>query len=302
MAHSLFILVSGCILLDRKELLHNVHEANRENARLKKIRRLEFEVFKDVFHAPPKRLPGKVSVVELGGGSGYLAHEMAAMGLSVRSFDPNPRQPLEFSVERAYAHELPVDDAVADVVVSSHVLEHIPEPYLDLTLREMRRVLKPSGQAVIILPSSAAMFLTILFQPVGNLRRLLIHLKRLVGLVGLMKEQPCNNPLQPLDESVTVKLIKGLTLRWLLPAPHGVGKSALHELWNWRSSKWIVTFNRSSFRILEVRSTGLAFSLHQIVGERLWSLRKILGRLGMSGSHVFLVGPDSKRTRIDDVA
>lgn len=232
--------------------------------------------------------------MELGGGSGYLAKEMSDMGLSVRSFDPNPRQPLEFHVETAYAHELPVDEAVADFVVSSHVLEHIPEPHLGMTLREISRVLKPSGQAIIILPTSAAMFLTILLQPVGNVRRLLIHLKRLVGLGGSPKKHPCNNPLLPREESVAAKFVKGLTVRWLVPAPHGVGKSALHELWNWRRWNWIDTFNRSGFKVLEVRSSCLAFSLHQLLGERFWSLRKFLGRLGMSGSVVFLLGPEPK--------
>ncbi|MDQ7782624.1 MAG: class I SAM-dependent methyltransferase [Desulfomonilaceae bacterium] len=272
-----------------------MHKVGQVNPRLKRIRRLELEVFKDVLVTPDKNSPENVTVVELGGGSGYLAREMASMGLSVRSFDPNPRQPLDFPVERAYAHELPLDDSTADLVVGSHVLEHLPKPYLSLTFREIRRALKPSGQAIIVLPTSAAMFLTILLQPLGNLRRLLIHLKRLVGLGGSVKKHPSNNPLVPQEESVGVKLVKGLTSRWLLPAPHGVGKTALHELWNWRRSSWIATFNQSGFRVLEVRSSGLAFSLHQLGGERLWSLRRILGQLGMSGSIVFLLRPVPRR-------
>lgn len=263
---------------------------------------MEFEIIEDVLRGSDQESSHRITVVELGGGSGYLAKQIAAMGLSIRSFDPNPRQPLDFPMEIAYAHDLPIDEAIADFVVGSHVLEHIPEPYLDLTLREVRRVLKTSGQAIIILPTSAAMFFTILLQPLGNLRRLLIHLRRLAGLGGFPEKLPCNNPLLPQEESVTVKLVKGLTLRWLVPAPHGVGKTALHELWNWRRSNWISTFTRSGFRVLGVRSSGLAFSLHQFAGERLQSSREILGRLGMSGSVVFLLSPEPKRTESEDAA
>jgi SAM-dependent methyltransferase len=263
---------------------------------------MELEVIEDVLRGSDQKSSTKVTVVELGGGSGYLAKEMAAMGLTVRSFDPNPRHPLEFPVQEAFGHELPIDDETADLVFAAHVMEHIPERFLGPTFHEIRRVLKPSGLAIVLLPTSAAMLFTILLQPLGNFRRLLIHLKRLAGVGSSQEKHPCNNPLLPREETFTVKLVKGLTLRWLLPAPHGVGKSALHELWNWRRSNWISTFTRSGFRVLEVRSCGLAFSLHQLLGEPLWPVRKILGRLGMSGSSVFLLRPEPKRTERKDIA
>lgn len=250
---------------------------------------MELEFFKDILGASGDSSLGRVTVVELGGGSGYLAKEMAAMGLSVRSFDPNPREPLEFSVERAYAHELPVDDATADFVVCSHVLEHIPEPYLGLTLREAGRILRPSGQAIFLLPSSSTMLLTMLLQPAGNLRRLLIHLKHLVGLSGPLQSVPCNNPLVPERESFTVKLAKGLSIRWFLPAPHGVGKTALHELWSWRCSNWAAVFGGNGFEVIDTRRSGFAASNHQLFGDRLWYFRLLLGRLGIQASNVFVL-------------
>ncbi|MFH1115218.1 MAG: class I SAM-dependent methyltransferase [Pseudomonadota bacterium] len=269
--------------------------------RLHRMRLAELEAVSDIIESAKENASVPVSVIEIGGGNGFLAKEMSVKGLSVRSFDPNPRHPLHFLVQESFGHDLPIDDGTADVVLAAHVMEHIPEQFLGPTFHEIRRVLKPSGQVIVFLPTSAAMFFTILFQPVGNFRRLLIHLKRLAGFGGSLKKYPCNNPLRTQEESVGVKLVKGLTLRWLVPAPHGVGKSALHELWNWRRSNWIATFNRSGFRVLDVRSGGLAFSLHQLGGERLWSLRRILGQLGMSGSIVFLLGPEPKRTEGKDI-
>jgi SAM-dependent methyltransferase len=45
---------------------------------------------------------------------------------------------------------LPFDAEVFDTVVSTEVLEHVPEPLL--ALREMRRVLKPAGRLVLSAP------------------------------------------------------------------------------------------------------------------------------------------------------
>lgn len=272
---------------------HGLHGVS-ENTRLNRIRRSELEVFADVIWSPDHTSPESITIVEIGGGSGYLAKQLAAGDLRVFSYDPSPREPLEFPVQEAFGHDLPVDDGIADIVVAAHVMEHIPEQFLGPTFDEIRRVLKPSGKAIILLPTSAAMFFTILLQPMGNFMRLLIHLKRLLGGYGARKEHTCNNPLLPRGESFTARLVKSLTLRWFLPAPHGVGRTALHELWNWRRSNWTRTFARCSFLVLEVRSSGLAVSNHQLMGERLWFLRTILGRLEMGGSNVFVLRPNPR--------
>jgi len=47
---------------------------------------------------------------------------------------------------------LPLEDAVSDVVYSSHFLEHIPRRHLAGFLAECFRVLKPGGQIRLVLP------------------------------------------------------------------------------------------------------------------------------------------------------
>ncbi len=273
----------------REKVLPNDRRLCPENSLLKRIRRIELEVFEDILRASDENSGGNATVVELGGGSGYLAREMTAMGLSVRSFDPNPRQPLEFPVEKAFADDLPVTDGKADFVVGAHVLEHIPEPYLSSTFREVERILKPSGKAILLLPSSWAMVLTIILQPAGNMRRLFIHLKPILGLGDLLERTPCNNPLVPKRVSFRMKLIEALTIRWILPAPHGVGKTALHEIWNWRSLKWSAVFAQNGFEVIDVRKSGFAASNHQLFGDRLWYFRRLLAMLGMHASNVFIL-------------
>jgi len=48
------------------------------------------------------------------------------------------------------AHALPVREAVADAVLSSQVIEHLPDP--EAALREARRILKPRGLLFISFP------------------------------------------------------------------------------------------------------------------------------------------------------
>lgn len=47
---------------------------------------------------------------------------------------------------------LPLDDAVADVVYSSHFFEHIPRRHVEKFLAECFRVMKPGGKIRLVLP------------------------------------------------------------------------------------------------------------------------------------------------------
>jgi ubiquinone/menaquinone biosynthesis C-methylase UbiE len=55
-----------------------------------------------------------------------------------------------FPVAVTDLHALPWADATFDVVYSSHTLEHAHTP--DVVLRELRRVAKPSGELVLVVP------------------------------------------------------------------------------------------------------------------------------------------------------
>lgn len=49
--------------------------------------------------------------------------------------------------------DIPLPDASVDLVISCHVLEHIPDDRA--AMRELARVLRPGGQAVIMVPNDA---------------------------------------------------------------------------------------------------------------------------------------------------
>jgi SAM-dependent methyltransferase/catechol 2,3-dioxygenase-like lactoylglutathione lyase family enzyme len=98
---------------------------------------------------------GPGDLLEIGCGPGRLLAALAGRGWTVTGVDPAPAM-LELARERvpaaaprltvARAEELPHDDATFDAVVAIGVLEYADLP---AALRELVRVLKPGGRAVL---------------------------------------------------------------------------------------------------------------------------------------------------------
>jgi len=88
------------------------------------------------------------TVVDVGGGGGWFTAAFRARGAHCYLFEPDPAE-LYFRTAApagavvADGYWLPVGDGVADVVFSSNVLEHVPDP-MGL-IEEMIRVTRPGG-------------------------------------------------------------------------------------------------------------------------------------------------------------
>lgn len=93
-------------------------------------------------------------ILEVGCGQGYLTRRLAAWGHDVVGIDAN-RQAAEVAetdlVRYMLAERLDFPDAVFDLVVSVHAIEHIPD--LAGAMREMARVLEPGGEALLVYPA-----------------------------------------------------------------------------------------------------------------------------------------------------
>ena len=108
------------------------------------------------------------TLVEIGSGLGYLAGLFGLYmkaGSTVRGFDPDAAVVAEaharasvrpfsvnFRFEQAPPHQLPVDDASADLVISHHVLTNVPDA--QAAVAEMARVVRPGGRVVAFEPNS----------------------------------------------------------------------------------------------------------------------------------------------------
>lgn len=88
------------------------------------------------------------TVLDVGGGAGYLTRALRDAGARCVLVDADLEElswrgpPLPGSVV-ADACALPVHSDAVDLVVSSNVLEHVPDPFA--TVDEMARVLRPGG-------------------------------------------------------------------------------------------------------------------------------------------------------------
>jgi SAM-dependent methyltransferase len=92
-------------------------------------------------------LPGR-TVVDIGGGGGWFTAAFRARGANCFLFEPDPaelhsRKTAPAGAVIADGFWLPVRDGTADVVFSSNVLEHVPDP-IGL-IEEMIRVTQPGG-------------------------------------------------------------------------------------------------------------------------------------------------------------
>jgi len=103
---------------------------------------------------------GPGALLEIGVGSGRLLARLAERGWEVTGIDAAPRM-LELArarvpsgrLEVARAEELPFEDASFDAVVAVGVLEYGD---LEASLRELARVLRPGGRAVLGVRNNAA--------------------------------------------------------------------------------------------------------------------------------------------------
>jgi SAM-dependent methyltransferase len=106
-----------------------------------------------------RRLFRPAQLGDISGGTGFQARRLAVRGYAVTAIDivqSDPDSMQAFPVARYDGGRFPCADRSYDAVFSSNVLEHIEEP--GLIHRECRRVLKPEGYCVHVVPTAAWRF------------------------------------------------------------------------------------------------------------------------------------------------
>lgn len=93
-------------------------------------------------------------ILDVGCGKGHLVKALSELGVDSVGIDLNPNAADVAVVPRVRtmsAISLDFDDGTFDAVVSFHAIEHIP-PVED-ALREMARVVKPTGKVLLVYPA-----------------------------------------------------------------------------------------------------------------------------------------------------
>ncbi|HMC54373.1 MAG TPA: class I SAM-dependent methyltransferase [Gemmatimonadaceae bacterium] len=218
-------------------------------------------------------------VLELGGGSGYQASLMAQRGLDVTSIDipagvRTPRQHF-FDVQEYDGRTIPAEDASFDVVFSSNVLEHVP--HLDHMTDEIRRVLKPGGLSVHIMPSSAWRWWT-------SVSYLPQFAKRILRIGRKPAAAASSAPATP----GTVRAPAWWRAFTLPFEPHGEYANAISELYEFRRNKWRRLFEAHGFAIVAAEPIRLFYTGNMIAPSMTGHTRERLSRLLGPGSNVIV--------------
>lgn len=128
---------------NRSEISHAVLDAASRRKKARKITAI-LDNHTDVSQS---------ELLDLGTGSGHIANEFAQQAKRVVSVDvTDERQTSEgYEFVLVDSAKLPFADATFDIVVSNHVVEHIPDQ--STHLQELMRVLRPGGVAYLATPN-----------------------------------------------------------------------------------------------------------------------------------------------------
>ena len=121
-------------------------------------------------------MPSHGRILEIGAGTGWQARALAQHGFEVEAIDLPTSQYAGSRVWPVRDYDggsIPFPSSTFDVVFSSSTLEHIP--HLRAFQSEMRRVLRPGGVAIHIVPSAAWRFWTSLTHPLRHLTFPIVH-------------------------------------------------------------------------------------------------------------------------------
>ena len=215
------------------------------------FRDVECETFYKIIRSLP--IPNS-SVLEIGGGTGYQAQKLYDRGLNVTSIDvdtSNYRDAQVYPVQNYDGRDLPFECNTFDAVFSSNVLEHILD--IEHTLGEIRRVLKPDGIAIHILPTSAWRFWTTLaghwLLTLDSLKHMRSSWKRPLDILRNLK-------------SLAFNLVQG-------PPRHGERGNGWSELWLFSKRCWLSEFRKGGFHVYASFPMRLFYTGHQLKGKRL---------------------------------
>lgn len=237
-----------------------------------------------------KFIPRGSRILEFGAGTGSQARILADNGFDVVAIDL-PRS--SYSEHRVFpvvdydGRHIPIENHSVDVIFSSNVLEHVKN--LEAISDEFRRVLKPDGFGLHVMPTPAWRFWTFVAGvPTAGAASLQLITHILIPPVGQSRYRAFRKNLKTAAAA-------------LLPIGHGTSKEGISELWTFSPRFWRNRFARFGQQVLDDRPVELFYTGHMVLGKRLhFTTRKRLSRLIGSASHMYVVRPTAFNRYVAD--
>jgi SAM-dependent methyltransferase len=218
-------------------------------------------------------LPRASRILEVGGGNGLQAKTLQSWGHDVTSLDVELEAgKSHFPVTLYDGRSLPFSPATFDVVFSSNVLEHVTD--LPGLLAEAKRVLRPSGVMIHMLPTPSWRFWSIVtyYFAIGP-ALLSRRSKDGAAASSIRKKRPLFRRL--------VNLV--------FPAAHGVFPNAVSELYYYSARSWLKTFRANGLIVEETGPCGIFYTGYKILRFLGVPARRRISRLLGSGSNYYVL-------------
>jgi len=225
-------------------------------------------------------------LLEIGAGTGWQAKALADTGYAVTAIDLPATSDIstharkrDWPIVDYDGSHIPFGDESFDIIYSSNVLEHVVD--LDRLTADMKRVLRPGGLALHLVPNGNWRVLSLITYYPGQ---------AIDALRWLRRRQPASATASgPANGRRTSSLIAKAARR-LLPHAHGSSGSALSEIRRFSKARWDDYFARTGWEVIEYGNNGLLASGDYLLGANLpMAARRFLGRLTGGIAHVYVV-------------
>ena len=231
------------------------------------------------------RLSG--DLLEIGAGTGWQARAFADSGYGVTAIDLPPTSDIsnharsrDWPIVDYDGSHIPFGDGSFDIIYSSNVLEHVVD--LDGLTAEMKRVLRPGGLALHLVPNGTWRILSLVTYYPGQ---------AIDELRWLRRRQPISAP-DPKPIAGRPSSLIAKAVRRLLPHAHGSSGNALSEIGRFSKARWDDYFARTGWDVIDYGNNGLLASGDYLLGTALpMRTRRFLGRLTGGIAHVYVVRP-----------
>ncbi len=227
-------------------------------------------------------LPPGGAILEVGAGAGWQAKELASRGFAVTAIDITSScysEVQEWNVIEYDGYKIPLDDNSVDVVFSSNVMEHVP--HIREFVGEMKRVLKPGGYMVHVMPTSLwRVATTIAFYP---------YRVKLALLRTLFARYKKKGGVDRGGEGISPGVKVGKLARLLFPTLHGVRGNFVTEMYYFSYGYWKTTFAEGGMSIASTQPAGLLYTGYKVLGALLpLSCRKLLAKVVGSSCRIYI--------------